>query len=78
MEKYIIETLKKLNECDKNQILKINNENLAKNGGTLENEGILPYDYIVVARLNQNIIGYAFLKKRFLSCSRYVCFANCS
>lgn len=65
MEKYIIETLKKLNECDKNQILKINNENLAKNGGTLENEGILPYDYIVVARLNQNIIGYAFLKKDF-------------
>lgn len=65
MEKYIIETLKILNENDKNQILKINNENLAKNGGTLENEGILPYDYLVVARLNQNIIGYAFLKKDF-------------
>lgn len=30
MEKYIIETLKILNENDKNQILKINNENLAK------------------------------------------------
>ena len=57
MEKYIIETLKILNENDKNQILKINNENLAKNGGTLENEGILPYDYLVVARLNQNING---------------------
>ena len=63
MEKYIIETLKSLNENDKNQILKINNENLAKNGGTLENEGILPYDYLVVARLNKNIIGYAYLKK---------------
>ncbi len=65
MESYIIETLKHLNEDDKNQILKINNENLVKNGGTLENEGILPHDYLVVARLNKNIIGYVFLKKDF-------------
>lgn len=65
MESYIIETLKHLNEDDKNQILKINNDNLAKNGVTLENESILPHDYLVVARLNYNIIGYAFLKKNF-------------
>lgn len=65
MQKYIIETLKSLNEKDKNQILKINSENLYKNGGELENEGILPHDYIVVARLNEDIIGYAYLKKDF-------------
>ena len=65
MKKYIIETLLKLNQKDKNQILKINSENLYKNGGMLENEGILPYDYIVVARLNEDIIAYCYLRKNF-------------
>ena len=47
------------------QVLKINKENLIENGGSLKFDGILPHDYVVVAKSGDKIIGYTLLAENF-------------
>ena len=63
---YRIECFKEVDSYCKKEIKRINSENLIVNGGTLKHEGLLPYDYVLIAIHENKIIGYALLKENFL------------
>lgn len=62
---FSIENKSNLTETEKEQVLNINFENLKKNGGQLSQEGILPYDHVVLIKHNEKVIGYTLLKESF-------------
>jgi len=61
-----LEVVKNLSKKEKVEVSKINFENLAKNGGQLHFAGILAHHYVVLAKLNNVVVGYALLYQEFL------------
>lgn len=62
---YVLEIKEKLNDYERDFVLKINEENLKKNGGTLMFEGILRHKYVALAYHKGEVIAYMLLDKSF-------------
>lgn len=64
---FSVEVKTDLTENEINNINKIADENSYKNGGKLFFIGIQPFDYVCLAKVNENVIGFSFLEKSFMS-----------
>lgn len=64
---FFVEVKTNLTEIKINNINKIADKNSYKNGGKLFFAGIQPFDYVCLAKTNENVIGFSFLKKSFMS-----------